>query len=116
MLCFTISGQNSIYEWVRDHRVHHKFSETDADPHNSNRGFFFAHVGWLMLHKHPEVVRKGKMLDLSDIMEDPVVRFHQKWVVCFLLLIKTLKLSRFEDDNTDRSSLGDKHTKTQEEK
>lgn len=78
MLCFTVSGQNSIYEWVRDHRVHHKFSETDADPHNSNRGFFFAHVGWLMMHKHPEVVRKGKMLDLSDIMEDPVVRFHQK--------------------------------------
>lgn len=80
MLCFTTSGQNSIYEWVRDHRVHHKFSETDADPHNSNRGFFFAHVGWLMMHKHPEVVRKGKMLDLSDIMEDPVVRFHQKYV------------------------------------
>lgn len=78
MLCFTLSGQNSIYEWVRDHRVHHKFSETDADPHNSNRGFFFAHVGWLMMHKHPEVVRKGKMLDMSDILEDPVVRFHQK--------------------------------------
>lgn len=37
MLCFTLAGQNSIYEWVRDHRVHHKFSETDADPHNSNR-------------------------------------------------------------------------------
>lgn len=31
-----------------------------------------------MMHKHPEVVRKGKMLDLTDIMEDPVVRFHQK--------------------------------------
>lgn len=61
-------------------RVHHKFSETDADPHNSNRGFFFAHVGWLMMHKHPEVVRKGKMLNLDDIMEDPVVRFHQRYV------------------------------------
>lgn len=91
MLCFTLAGQNSIYEWVRDHRVHHKFSETDADPHNSNRGFFFAHVGWLMMHKHPEVVRKGKMLDLTDILEDPVVRFHQKWFIpmkillCFIL-------------------------------
>lgn len=78
MICFTMSGQNTIYEWVRDHRVHHKFSETDADPHNSNRGFFFAHVGWLMMHKHPEVLRKGRMLDMSDINEDPVVQFHQK--------------------------------------
>lgn len=40
----TISLQNDIYEWCRDHRVHHKWSETDADPHNSNRGFFFSHM------------------------------------------------------------------------
>lgn len=46
MLCFSLAGQNPIYDWVRDHRVHHKFSETKADPHDSNRGFFFAHVGW----------------------------------------------------------------------
>jgi Fatty-acid desaturase len=63
---------------VRDHRVHHKFSETDADPHNSHRGFFFAHVGWLMQTKHPEVLRNGKMIDMTDILEDPVVAFHQK--------------------------------------
>ena len=34
MLMYSISNQGSIYHWVRDHRVHHKFSETDADPHN----------------------------------------------------------------------------------
>lgn len=78
MLCFSLAGQNPIYDWVRDHRVHHKFTETNADPHDSNRGFFFAHVGWLMMNKHPEVVRKGKLLDMSDILEDPVVQFHQK--------------------------------------
>lgn len=78
MLCFTLSGQNTLYDWVRDHRVHHKFSETDADPHNANRGFFFAHVGWLMMNKHPEVLRKGKTMDMSDILSDPVIQFHQK--------------------------------------
>lgn len=78
MLCFSLSGQNTLYDWVRDHRVHHKFSETSADPHDSNRGFFFAHVGWLMMNKHPDVVRKGRMLDMSDILSDPVVQFHQK--------------------------------------
>ena len=35
---FTVAGQNDIYEWCRDHRVHHKWSETHADPHNTNRG------------------------------------------------------------------------------
>lgn len=44
--------QNSIYTWGRDHRVHHKYSETDADPVNIERGFFFAHCGWLMCKKY----------------------------------------------------------------
>ncbi|KAL3279048.1 hypothetical protein HHI36_016563 [Cryptolaemus montrouzieri] len=91
MLAFTSAGQNSLFEWVRDHRVHHKFSETDADPHNSKRGFFFAHCGWLMMKKHPEVLRKGKTVDCSDLLEDPVVRFHLKYFIplrimlCFVL-------------------------------
>ncbi|XP_012276758.1 acyl-CoA Delta(11) desaturase isoform X2 [Orussus abietinus] len=83
LICFCTAGQNSVYNWVRDHRVHHKFSETDADPHNSNRGFFFSHVGWLMTKKHPEVLRKGRQIDMSDVLEDPVVQFGEKY---FLLL------------------------------
>nr|CAD7419566.1 unnamed protein product [Timema poppensis] len=86
-ICFSVAGQipppaptfqNTIFDWVRDHRVHHKFSETNADPHNSNRGFFFAHVGWLMTRKHPEVIRRGQQLDMSDVINDPVVAFHHK--------------------------------------
>lgn len=51
----TLAGQNCLYVWVRDHRQHHKFSDTDADPHNANRGFFFSHIGWLLSKKHPKV-------------------------------------------------------------
>lgn len=72
--------QNDIYEWSRDHRVHHKYSETDADPHNAKRGFFFAHVGWLFMRKHRDVIEKGKRLDFSDLLADPVVVFQRKWV------------------------------------
>lgn len=78
MLFNCLSFQNSIYVWVRDHRVHHKFSETDADPHNAKRGFFFAHMGWLMMKKHPEVIKKGSAIDMSDVEEDPVVMFQHK--------------------------------------
>lgn len=89
--CFSVAGQNTIFDWVRDHRVHHKYSETIADPHNAKRGFWFAHCGWLMMNKHPEVLRKGKQIDMSDILADPVVRFHTKYfvplklVLCFIL-------------------------------
>ncbi|XP_025414646.1 acyl-CoA Delta(11) desaturase-like [Sipha flava] len=85
--CYTVSGQNSIPTWVRDHRVHHKFSETDADPHNANRGFFFSHVGWLMQRKHPEVHRRGRTVNMSDIANDPLVQFHTKHFLSFKLLL-----------------------------
>ena len=91
MACQSIAGQNDIYTWCRDHRLHHKFSETDADPHNSNRGFFFCHVGWLLTRKHPDIMIKGKTLDFSDLLNDPVVYFQRKFYpffyifFCFLL-------------------------------
>lgn len=78
MLCQSLAFQNSIYEWTRDHRVHHKFTDTNADPHNSRRGFFFAHMGWLMCKKHPDVKEKGKQIDMSDLEADPVVMFQKK--------------------------------------
>lgn len=74
----TMAGQNSIYTWSRDHRVHHKFSETHADPHNIKRGFFFAHIGWLCCKKHPDVKAKGKLIDLSDLEANWVVMFQHR--------------------------------------
>lgn len=82
----TIAFQNSIFDWSRDHRVHHKYSETDADPHNAKRGFFFSHVGWLMLKKHPDVLTKGKTVDLSDLLNDPVVAFQKKYYVPLMVI------------------------------
>lgn len=72
------AGQNSMYTWVRDHRQHHKYSDTDADPHNSNRGFFFSHMGWLMSKPHPMVKEKRKGIDMSDIVADPLAMLQKK--------------------------------------
>ncbi|KAJ6640796.1 Acyl-CoA Delta-9 desaturase [Pseudolycoriella hygida] len=87
----TIAFQDSVIQWARDHRVHHKYSETDADPHNATRGFFFSHIGWLLCRKHPDVIEKGKGLDLSDLTSDPVLAFQKKHylilmpLACFIL-------------------------------
>ncbi|XP_049960474.1 acyl-CoA Delta-9 desaturase-like [Schistocerca serialis cubense] len=75
----TIAGQNCLYIWVRDHRQHHKYSDTDADPHNATRGFFFSHIGWLMVRKHPDVIRLGKTIDLTDLEQDAFVMFQKKY-------------------------------------
>ena len=85
------ANQGSIIHWVRDHRAHHKYSDTDADPHNINRGFFFAHMGWLMQAKHPQVTAKGAGIPLDDLHRDFIVRFDKRTypiphlLICFLL-------------------------------
>ncbi|KAL5284328.1 hypothetical protein ACFFRR_006548 [Megaselia abdita] len=84
---FTICGQRDAYTWAHDHRVHHKYSETVADPHNANRGFFFAHIGWLFLTPHPHVVDRRKAVDMSDLENDAVVMFQKKFYIPLFALL-----------------------------
>uniref|UniRef100_A0A8I5TGK8 Uncharacterized protein n=1 Tax=Pongo abelii TaxID=9601 RepID=A0A8I5TGK8_PONAB len=87
----TMAFQNDVYEWAHDHCAHHKFSETHTDPHNSRHGFFFSHVGWLLVRKHPAVKEKGSTLDLSDLEAEKLVMFQRRYykhgllLMCFIL-------------------------------
>lgn len=85
-LCNAMANERDIYNWCRDHRVHHKYSETNADPHNAKRGFFFAHMGWLMVKKHSDVIEKGSKIDMSDVLADPIVRFQRKYYSLLVVL------------------------------
>ena len=41
--------QNSVLKWASDHRIHHSEVDTESDPYNINEGFFYAHMGWILL-------------------------------------------------------------------
>jgi stearoyl-CoA desaturase (delta-9 desaturase) len=90
MLLASIANQGSIFHWARDHRVHHKHSETNADPHNAKKGFFFSHIGWLLTKKHPAVKEASLKLNFDDLLDDPVVMFQKSldpWfntLMCFV--------------------------------
>lgn len=42
--------QGSCLKWSSDHRNHHRFEDTDKDPYSIRKGFWHAHMGWMMLH------------------------------------------------------------------
>lgn len=44
--------EQSALKWASQHRQHHQFTDTDQDPYNINRGFFYAHMGWILFYKH----------------------------------------------------------------
>lgn len=86
----TLAFQDAAVDWARDHRMHHKYSETNADPHNAKRGFFFAHIGWLLVRKHPEIKEKGKQIDVSDLNADPILRFQKKYYSILMPLVSLI--------------------------
>jgi len=78
MIFNCIANQSSIYHWSKDHRTHHKYSDTAADPHDSQRGFFYAHIGWLILKKPNLVKTEGRKIDYSDLKADKIVMAQHK--------------------------------------
>ncbi|XP_051170614.1 acyl-CoA Delta-9 desaturase-like [Leptopilina boulardi] len=84
------AGNFSIYDWVKIHRVHHRYTDTDADPHTATRGFVFSHIGWWVQKKHPEFLKRLKECDMSDVKADPVVAFGDRHFGKFMTLMITL--------------------------
>lgn len=91
MIMNTISNQGSIITWATDHRVHHIHVDTDADPHNINRGFFYAHMGWLYAPRTDAYIEAKKTVYLQDLFDDPVCKWQHDnylWfapIMCYLM-------------------------------
>jgi stearoyl-CoA desaturase (Delta-9 desaturase) len=63
--------EQSAMRWSALHRRHHRYTDTDRDPYNIKRGFFYAHVGWILFEK--PVVDYSTVRDLA---RDPMI-LHQ---------------------------------------
>lgn len=89
-LCGTLACQGGVIEWVGMHRVHHLHSDTDPDPHDSNKGFWWSHMGWMMyeIPARDEVERFTK-----DLSEDPVYQFLNKFMVPIQFALSVLLLA-----------------------
>jgi len=80
--------QGELLYWCRDHRIHHKGSDTEEDPHNINRGFWFAHIGWLYLPRSKENREAMKSIPLNDLLEDPVIVFQLKYYIYLVIIFR----------------------------
>ncbi len=67
--------QNSVLKWASDHRVHHNQVDTDHDPYNINEGFFYAHMGWILLKNSNDFDPKY----VRDLMKDRLIVFQHKY-------------------------------------
>jgi len=68
--------ENSAIWWSSEHRKHHKHVDTDDDPYDISKGFFWAHMGWLMFKLKPE----PPLDNVHDLHNDKLVAWQHKWV------------------------------------
>ena len=69
--------QNSVLVWCARHRIHHRdVDDNEHDPYSIGRGFWFAHVGWMLRdYKSGEV----DFSVVPDLQRDPVVMWQHNW-------------------------------------
>ena len=67
--------EGSIRWWSRDHRAHHRYTDTEKDPYSVRKGLLYSHIGWMVMKQNPK--RLGRT-DITDLNEDPVVVWQHK--------------------------------------
>ena len=80
------SVQNSALKWSSDHRIHHTKTDSDEDPYNIRRGFWWAHIGWVFFKDRAEA---GPTV-ARDLRADPLIRFQHRYYVPLAIVFGVL--------------------------
>ncbi|KAG4300639.1 hypothetical protein PCK1_003068 [Pneumocystis canis] len=76
--------EGSILWWSRNHRAHHRYTDTDRDPYSVKKGLFYSHFGWMLFRQDP---RKITHPDISDLKSDPIVMWQHRNYFKVLLIM-----------------------------
>jgi fatty-acid desaturase len=76
---FIVSGgylafEGSPVSWVSTHRVHHRYTDDEGDPHKPADGFWHAYAAWLV---KPRVVLSPEQIEqvCPDLCRDPIYSY-----------------------------------------
>lgn len=72
--------EGSIKWWCGGHRVHHRYTDTPKDPYNAHAGFWFAHLGWMLMKPDPQY---KAFADIRDLKSRFMVQIQHKYYAFF---------------------------------
>tara|TARA_Y100001933_G_scaffold259812_1_gene310538 strand:+ start:15240 stop:16151 length:912 start_codon:yes stop_codon:yes gene_type:complete len=83
-ICGCLQWQGGPIRWVGTHRLHHKHSDGEEDPHTPKHGFNWAHMFWCMFKDHEDF----KPYDAAkDLTKDKVMVWIDKYFVIFQFIL-----------------------------
>ncbi len=69
------SFQGPAMRWASLHRDHHAFSDTHNDPYSVTRGFWWAHILWVIFKAGP----KDSQVPIGDLQRDKLVLWQKRY-------------------------------------
>jgi len=75
--------ENSVLMWASEHRRHHKHVDHDEDPYDISKGFFHAHIGWLLFKIQPQ----PPFDNVNDLKKDPLVMWQHRHIHVIAVLV-----------------------------
>ena len=75
--------ENSVLMWASEHRRHHKHVDHDEDPYCISKGFFYAHIGWLLFKLHNDQPYDN----VADLQKDRLVCWQDRYVQWIAVLV-----------------------------
>lgn len=64
--------------WASHHRDHHRYTDTERDPHSPQQGFWWSHIGWIISGRFDETDHEA----IADFSRFPELRWlnSHNWV------------------------------------
>lgn len=81
--------QQSALKWASLHRTHHQFTDTERDPYNIKKGFFYAHMGWILFYLRTIDFSNVKDLEKSALIMNQH-KYFQWWAIGFGVVMPAL--------------------------
>lgn len=78
------SLQNSLLNWASNHRFHHRYVDDEADPYNINKGFFWAHIGWIF---YDEASGTRTFSNLEDLKKSKLVQWQHRHYLLIAIIV-----------------------------
>jgi stearoyl-CoA desaturase (delta-9 desaturase) len=75
--------ENSVVMWASEHRRHHKHVDHEEDPYDITKGFFHAHIGWLLFKLLPQ----PPFDNVGDLKKDRLVMWQHRHVHAIAVLV-----------------------------
>jgi stearoyl-CoA desaturase (delta-9 desaturase) len=75
--------ENSALSWASDHRLHHKYTDTEQDPYNAGKGFWSSHIGWIFYQS----TKAQDLTNVGDLKRDALTRWQHRhhWKIAMLV-------------------------------